>query len=225
MRPKFTEPATPLQWGRGFAATEGTFGRAMPHCRHRASMGPWLRSHGRRPASRPHGRSWSRFNGAVASQPRKVTDEEREAIEYVLLQWGRGFAATEGLTTSTLLAGCVPLQWGRGFAATEGNGEPAAKQASAASMGPWLRSHGRTASNSRPTASRALQWGRGFAATEGKKATTRKPRSSRFNGAVASQPRKGGLPKSFRTMGPECRLRAPRRPYDFFQPFASTRAP
>jgi hypothetical protein len=26
-------------------------------------------------------------------------------------------------------------------------------------------------------------------------------------------------------MGPECRLRAPRRPYDFFQPFASTRAP
>jgi len=39
------------------------------------------------------------------------------------------------------------------------------------------------------------------------------------------QPRKGGLPKSFHTKGQGCRLRAPRRSSDFFQPFASSRSP
>ena len=37
-----------------------------------------------------------------------------------MLQWGRGFAATEGKTLLPLKVGDIKLQWGRGFAATEG---------------------------------------------------------------------------------------------------------
>ena len=36
-----------------------------------------------------------------------------------------------------------------------------------ASMGPWLRSHGRTGLATINHATGVLQWGRGFAATEG----------------------------------------------------------
>ena len=85
----------PLQWGRGFAATEG------------------------RKTPRP---GWHRWP----------------------LQWGRGFAATEGPTRSTLHCLRWWLQWGRGFAATEGsNARHRCRDPGDASMGPWLRSHGR----------------------------------------------------------------------------------
>ncbi len=36
------------------------------------------------------------------------------------LQWGRGFAATEGRQPLLTLGDSERLQWGRGFAATEG---------------------------------------------------------------------------------------------------------
>jgi hypothetical protein len=63
----------------------------------------------------------------------------------------------------------APLQWGRGFAATEGAERSDDRgDAAGASMGPWLRSHGTattaTASHRRAIASMG-PWG--FAATEG----------------------------------------------------------
>ena len=36
-----------LQWGRGFSATEGTKADLSMYPRRKASMGPWLLSHGR----------------------------------------------------------------------------------------------------------------------------------------------------------------------------------
>ena len=84
-----------LQWGRGFAATEGRRGRRA-----------WRDTHGfngavalqprkvPRPGTRP---SMSRcFNGAVALQPRKVDTYGASGYPASTLQWGRGFAATEG---------------------------------------------------------------------------------------------------------------------------------
>ena len=60
-----------------------------------------------------------------------------------------------------------------------------------ASMGPWLRSHGRGVNDAEAWLCRLLQWGRGFAATEGRVPphVPRQPQTG-FNGAVASQPRK-----------------------------------
>ena len=61
-----------LQWGRGFAATEGQ-NIGFPR---KILLG---------------------FNGAVASQPRKGACLVSGYIRLDLpLQWGRGFAATEG---------------------------------------------------------------------------------------------------------------------------------
>ncbi len=159
-----------------------------------ASMGPWLRSHGRRvffPALVAVGLG---FNGAVASQPRKGSGGSAWTTRARRLQWGRGFAATEGGGGTPDIHKLVLLQWGRGFAATEG--QPTVvrfSMADAASMGPWLRSHGRlfllrplqqpayrfngaVASQPRKEVGgavnlknvSALQWGRGFAATEGR---------------------------------------------------------
>jgi len=39
-----------------------------------------------------------------------------------MLQWGRGFAATEGRNAKGEILARYVLQWGRGFAATEGAG-------------------------------------------------------------------------------------------------------
>ena len=108
-----------------------------------ASMGPWLRSHGRE--------SWRRMSWQVIG-----------------LQWGRGFAATEGRRDPAAGFRAGMLQWGRGFAATEGAVVRVTIVVSAAaSMGPWLRSHGRLATSTRGLIADWLQWGRGFAATEG----------------------------------------------------------
>jgi len=84
------------------------------------------------------------------------------------LQWGRGFAATEGRDNFRCIYCGATLQWGRGFAATEGRGQsPGLRSFHRASMGPWLRSHGRSRNPN----------GNIVAANS-------------FNGAVASQPRK-----------------------------------
>ena len=181
-----------LQWGRGFAATEGWWARLDMARQERASMGPWLRSHGREPLTgrgddgrlasmgpwlRSHGRRvtlrfsrcWPNcFNGAVASQPRKEQRPDQPVAVPVKLQWGRGFAATEGSEVVSGRRSTETLQWGRGFAATEGlRVLTMAKLVRRASMGPWLRSHGRG------------RVGGGEVAVR-----------HRFNGAVASQPRK-----------------------------------
>ncbi len=166
-----TASGTGLQWGRGFAATEG--GAQAHHLRPAldASMGPWLCSHGRPPP----------FCATPASQGR--------------LQWGRGFAATEGhrqfLGWSPTLSGfngAVALQPRKGLA---GRGPRGVLQAS---MGPWLCSHGRASAASRNRRSQSpLQWGRGFAATEGQNRDHRPPDRLCFNGAVALQPRKDTL--------------------------------
>ena len=278
-----------LQWGRGFAATEGRQlgkdcgrlagfngavasqprkGRAgaqghCPLCRfngavasqprkgphdkvgnigHRASMGPWLRSHGRQVKGKQCA-SLKCFNGAVASQPRKAVFLIRSASykqasmgpwlrshgRVVLdpftgsgstgLQWGRGFAATEGKRHRIDGATDAALQWGRGFAATEGRSPRPGSGCSSALQ--WGR--GFAATEGRRQADEAdcqaeLQWGRGFAATEGFRVRAiihplsgasmgpwlrshgrpeasqgAEPHRSRFNGAVASQPRKGIL--------------------------------
>ena len=133
----------------------------------------------------------------MASQPRKGRDPAFSPGKPASLQWGRGFAATEGFGVGQMSGGNVQLQWGRGFAATEGccvalpvaplgvlqwgrgfaatEGDRPAIGADLliqASMGPWLRSHGRAALRRR-----AL------------------PREQGFNGAVASQPRKENVGK------------------------------
>ena len=156
-------------------------------------MGPWLRSHGRLWQPRRKPRPIVCFNGAVASQPRK----------------GRAGRLDDGLTSR--FNGAVASQPRKGRP-----GEPRAGRRSAASMGPWLRSHGRSSPGEIPRVrpprfngavasqprkvqtspplfrtAKALQWGRGFAATEGPNSAGTSFRCSGFNGAVASQPRKG----------------------------------
>ena len=250
-----------LQWGRGFAATEGQasfqtsprprrFNGAVASqprkvgakicdsCHCRASMGPWLRSHGRSERLEQwqdaHTLQWGR--GFAATEG--CTSHSCWPV-MPRLQWGRGFAATEGLWWRCLRSPRYRLQWGRGFAATEGSCQPPptcetndgfngavasqprkgrqqhhAGAARVASMGPWLRSHGRVDAFAVISASTLLQWGRGFAATEGRHHC--QPRRTActlqwgrgfaategvtiaspcrlecgFNGAVASQPRK-----------------------------------
>jgi len=109
-----------------------------------ASMGPWLCSHGRDAGADEARRVYVRFNGAVALQPRKAPrlsgshsglcasmgpwlcshgrhrTRGRNRTAVSLLQWGRGFAATEGVIRRLLASQAAMLQWGRGFAATEG---------------------------------------------------------------------------------------------------------
>jgi len=82
-------------------------------------MGPWLRSHGRPIQVVPGGISllasmgpWLRSHGRSMLEP-----SEKRAIR---LQWGRGFAATEGEYQGDDCWKVTMLQWGRGFAATEG---------------------------------------------------------------------------------------------------------
>jgi len=205
----------------------------------RASMGPWLRSHGRLPRrSRCLYFILASMGPWLRSHGRRAGGGVRSGDPW--LQWGRGFAATEGGQRSP--AGSPPwtLQWGRGFAATEGtmtatkrlslgccfngavasqprkarwrlsvlssrsgfNGAVASQPRkerhrnpsrcnTAASMGPWLRSHGRRTGARAKKFDPGLQWGRGFAATEGKLPPPPPPPTAGFNGAVASQPRKG----------------------------------
>ena len=108
-----------LQWGRGFAATEGRVlrGRALLHGV--ASMGPWLCSHGRIRHWLLRGDDLQRFNGAVALQPRKGGDSEGSRFTH---QASMGpWLCSHGRTDDTpYILVCVKLQWGRGFAATEG---------------------------------------------------------------------------------------------------------
>ena len=135
------------------------------------------------------------------------------------LQWGRGFAATEGRTRRKKNRPPRVLQWGRGFAATEGcrgradcsgptsfNGAVASQPRKVvslleqegrtihASMGPWLRSHGRGRWPP-PTATARGRFNGAVASQprKGGKWPTHSVGPARFNGAVASQPRKAAL--------------------------------
>ena len=95
--PVYAPRANALQWGRGFAATEGDELPTVLLSAVNASMGPWLRSHGRAPKILTHPANLDGFNGAVASQPRKEPENCCSGVVRVALQWGRGFAATEGV--------------------------------------------------------------------------------------------------------------------------------
>ena len=108
------------------------------------------------------------FNGAVASQPRKVDVGAGlgAVAEASLGPWLRSHGRRQ--PDRRHHARIAQLQWGRGFAATEGRRRRSMRRSCVASMGPWLRSHGRTP---KQKAWPASQPG--------------------FNGAVASQPRKG----------------------------------
>ena len=233
--------STWLQWGRGFAATEGPCSRAMiswPSTRfngavasqprkvhpadhrgppaRRASMGPWLRSHGRSPSAEPSRSTPPASMGPWLRSHGRLSAGHVAYLHSNLLQWGRGFAATEGPRSGAPGADAGRLQWGRGFAATEGRSRPTRSAGETAcfngavasqprkgsgeavgvsdvgaSMGPWLRSHGRLR-DCVPLAERGnrLQWGRGFAATEGSPSPRPTSWTACFNGAVASQPRK-----------------------------------
>ena len=158
-----------LQWGRGFAATEG-FWAAMPRMERWQCFNGAVASQPRKGRGLCHARILSsRFNGAVASQPRmggrrhvggapryasmgpwlRSHGRVKRAFERVgpagKHQWGRGFAATEGMIRTAGPPVVTKLQWGRGFAATEGDRDRPA-----------------------PDVVDELQWGRGFAATEGR---------------------------------------------------------
>jgi len=156
-----------LQWGRGFAATEGAGRSIGRRSRSPASMGPWLRSHGR---------------ASTGLSPR---------CRYPL-QWGRGFAATEGQHGRRAHQGPVGASMGP-WLRSHGRRRCLRSQFGLhlASMGPWLRSHGRSGADIDIPRTIGLQWGRGFAATEGKAARCFVATWRGFNGAVASQPRKG----------------------------------
>ncbi len=85
-----------LQWGRGFAATEG----GQTSRRKEGQPGRFNGAVASQPRKAPRSCSTSgtstRFNGAVASQPRKVRTAVAGRPSSQRLQWGRGFAATEG---------------------------------------------------------------------------------------------------------------------------------
>ena len=110
----------------------------------RASMGPWLRSHGRsrRPSQKPG--PWHCFNGAVASQPRKVLVRVGHRPRLRRFNGAVASQPRKGLSRYRVTRSPWLLQWGRGFAATEGKESQMTNDTSPhASMGPWLRSHGR----------------------------------------------------------------------------------
>ena len=167
-----------LQCGRGFAATE----RPPSWCRQR----------------RP-----SRFNEAVASQPRKAWVGWMTTWWPWSLQRGRGFSATEGEDPNGNIRPDKALQRGRGFSATDdptksvisweqptGFNVAVASQprkdaqhlehpgGDVASTRPWLPSHGRADPAPDTLGFILLQRGRGFAATEGAHSlsTSSKPR-------------------------------------------------
>ena len=137
-------------------------------------MGPWLRSHGRNYTPDAEAIAENGFNGAVASQPRK------------------GMGSRFTTTSASSFNGAVASQ--------PRKVPPAARTAltSPASMGPWLRSHGR---NYTPDAEAIAENGfNGAVASQprkgmGSRFTTTS--ASSFNGAVASQPRK--VPPAART--------------------------
>jgi len=84
------------------------------------------------------------------------------------LQWGRGFSAAERTSCRHHPDRFNTLQWGRGFSAAE-------------------RVRGITTTKGEPS----LQWGRGFSAAERTLKTSLGLTIGSFNGAAASQPRRG----------------------------------
>ncbi len=179
----------PLQCGRGLGATEcclpphlvferTSFNGAVAlqprnagvshggPAQWRASMGPWLRSHGRlaatgasvdrrgtsmRPSLRGHGRwpgvRWTAgridcFNGTVASQPRKEGAHGRyhghrlASIGPWLCSHGRAWSCRTHAASRTRFNGAVASQPRKDRVVRLGD------RRAGASMRPWLRSHG-----------------------------------------------------------------------------------
>jgi len=109
------------------------------------------------------------------------------------LQWGRGWTAAEGVPDEIIGGDTQQLQWGRGWTAAEGAPQGAGWRAETlASMGPRLDSRGRRPPSPASRPKYSLQWGRGWTAAEGSCPQALVRPCSRFNGAAAGQPRKGG---------------------------------
>ena len=88
-----------LQWGRGFSATEGHRRNWRDHPLSRASMGPWLLSHGRERHQLQHFRERQASMGPWLLSHGRLHRRQRSWLPCHQLQWGRGFSATEGPAT------------------------------------------------------------------------------------------------------------------------------
>ena len=84
-----------------------------------ASMGPRLLSRGEYQRSLVTLEFTTGFNGAAASQPRRVDGRTLRRYRFRKLQWGRGFSAAERKGAGVKMICCIELQWGRGFSAAE----------------------------------------------------------------------------------------------------------
>ena len=85
-----------------------------------ASMRPWLCSHGRPTRWRSGCRIGRSFNGAVALQPRKGSSIVRAIAAVRSFNGAVALQPRKDLTGRVNRLSSVALQWGRGFAATEG---------------------------------------------------------------------------------------------------------
>jgi hypothetical protein len=111
--------AQPIQWGRGFAATEGSR-RPATSSASRCSFNGAVASQPRKDANRRLAR-WrpSGFNGAAASQPRKGRSRRVPRPPGGRASMGPRLRSHGKAPIITISNVPTPLQWGRGFAATE----------------------------------------------------------------------------------------------------------
>ena len=154
-------------------------------------MGPWLRSHGRDLHPLVHAVQTYSFNGAVASQPRKGRGDPTSRPR---LRGFNGAVASQprkGMGLNAVMMSQMTLQWGRGFAATEGGVAVASSDAGFRFNGA-VASQPRKGGKTRTR--RPLPNGfNGAVASQPRKGAFRLAIAvwpPRFNGAVASQPRK-----------------------------------
>ena len=138
-------PITPvLQWGHGFSAMETEVGLLVDLAGRGGFNGAMASQPWRRRSVPPASRRPARFNGAMASQP-----------------W-RHRGTRLLLSLRPCFNGAMASQPWRHVRTSAG---PIARRA--ASMGPWLLSHGdKQTAPKRKVAAKPLQWGHGFSAME-----------------------------------------------------------
>ena len=159
----------------------------------------------------------SRFNVAAGRSPRKYEWNGEESLDDLPLQWGRGFSAAESCRRSSMgrrasgfngaaafqprkVAHAVILQPNmtasmgpRLFSRGKGRRHIAQHHLPCASMGPRLFSRGKGRRHWDAAGSTVASMGpRLFSRGKRKDAVIRHLELSRFNGAAAFQPRKGG---------------------------------
>ena len=156
-------------------------------------MGPWLCSHGRSPCHRGRGQAEPCFNGAVALQPRKAHTVVPVHRHWRVASMGPWLCSHgRELVVRDTQPDLYELQWGRGFAATEGPSRWSGRSRDrgfngAVALQPRKVRHCPTNPSPSPSFNGAV-------ALQPRKATNaagRRRCSRCFNGAVALQPRKG----------------------------------